>query len=152
MPPRDWKRETRPAYTLRRSRRTEVINFDLAAEVLQLWIALAMHYGMPLNGLAAWAIAELAKYGVRAGKRPPDMGIGLKKPKAKYQAANKYSPEEKVLWAELRDEHGCGWGGVLTLALIELYWRHPVPPASGNLPKVPRRRHDFDEGGEDLAA
>lgn len=57
-----------------------------------------------------------------------------------------------MLWAELKEEHGCGWGGVLTLALIELCWREPVVLANGNLPKVPRRRDDFDEGGENLAA
>jgi hypothetical protein len=146
MPPRNWKQETRPGHGLRRSQRTKVISFDLAAEVRQLWNALAIHHGRPLNGLAPWAIAELAKHGVKVGKRPPEMGTGLRKPKAKYLSANKYSPEEKVLWAELKGEHGCGWAGVLTLALIELYWREPVVLANGNLPQVRRRQRDYFEG------
>lgn len=117
--------------------RTVAINFDLAAEVHQLWVALSIQWEMPLNGLAAWAIEELARHGVKVGKRPPDMGVGLKHPKEKFQSGNRYSKKESELWEEMKKrKYGRGFAEVLTVALIELYWRRPVDLSIANVVSI----------------
>ena len=146
---RFWDRETQRGTGLRRSNRTEPVNFDMAAEMQQLWAALAIHHQRPLNDVAAWAIGLLAEQGVKVGKRPPDIGAGLKKPRERFQSTNKYSKDERALWNALKGTHGGSWGSVLTAALVELYWREPVPCSLGNLPPV--RKHD-DDDSEDSAA
>lgn len=152
MPPRDWKRETRPGPGLRRSNRIKVVNFSVSAEVDQLWRALALHHGMPLNGTLAWALEELAKRGVTNGKRPPDMGAGLKEPLRMAQAGNKYSAGEDALWQTLATKYRCGRFGVATLALIELYWREPTSLSVANLSSQPRRYKEIvDVNGRVIA-
>ena len=148
----DWKRGTQPGTGLRRSNRTKSVNCDLPDEVFQLWSALAIHHKRDLNDVAPWAIRLLAEQGVKVGKRPPDMGAGLKKPKQRFQSTNKYAKEERDLWKSLKPAHGGSWASVLTAALVELYWREPVPCTLGNLPPVPRRLKDDDAGPEGMAA
>jgi hypothetical protein len=151
--PREWNRGTADGSKMRKTRRTEQIGVRITEELDQLLKALAYHHEMPLNGLIAWALKELAAHGVRVGRRPPDMGIGLKRPKARVQATNKYSAEEDILWKELKATFGCSYPEVLALALIELYWREPVVLRKGNVGSHPRSREEGLKGdGRDIAA
>jgi hypothetical protein len=132
---------------LHRTGRTEALVFDLAAEVQQLWNALAIHYEMALNATAAWALVLLNEPGEKVGKRPPDLGVGLKRPKHKFPAGNRYSKEEKELWIKLKSIYPGGYAGVLTAGLVELYWKEPVDLRQGNL-KKPRWDPEEDEGDD----
>ena len=118
----------------------------------QLWSALAIHHKMPLNGLAGWAVCELSQHGRKVGKRPPDLGVGLKKPRKKFQSGNKYSQEEWEVWKKLKGTYPGGWAGVLTVALSELYWREPVDIRIANLATAQARHHPESEEGEEMVA
>lgn len=134
------ERETGNGQWLRKSLRTEVIVFRLSAEVQQLWNAMSVQYEMPLNGVAAWVIGELAEKGNKNSRTPPGLGTGLRRPKEKVQSGNRYTKEEKAAWSLMRAQYRVGWAGVLTIALFEQYWRRPVELSLGII-----RRREFDD-------